>query len=385
MNKAKTAFTIARKSINTNLAQFCSAIESEPESLNLSQSDGSLLIHLVSRYGDLGALTFLVKKGLSVNATNKKGTTPLHLSAGSGHLDCTKFLVEQGAHLNAQTYEGVTPLQTVAFYGDFPCFQYLIRAGADISIVDRNGCTLLHWAARSENEQILNWTVNRMGNLMNEKDAKGLTPVECAVLSDLWGNVRILITKGCDISMVAGNSSVRRIYDDIMLQCEPMVMNSPISSSPAPNRSKRPKVNLVGAEDDWEQVNAPRRPPVAPPPMMDNKTHSSSKSSESNRVQQNSGSDEREEPSNEILPTSDLYSTENDIDLVVLNPPTATIEFCIKNEDPFQEDAKKSVSTCAFHRDNTDDFECFNLVTQLIEVFSIEELDDDVDYETVSD
>ena len=50
---------------------------------------------------------------------------------------------------------GITPLQIAVETGNIDCIKEMLICGARLDVVDRNGCTVFHYAARSNNEMII--------------------------------------------------------------------------------------------------------------------------------------------------------------------------------------------------------------------------------------
>ncbi|KAJ0130907.1 hypothetical protein HZ326_26002 [Fusarium oxysporum f. sp. albedinis] len=73
------------------------------------------LIHVMSRYGVVGALRTILemadKVGINIDGKDSSGRTPLLLAAEHGHEAVVRLLLEGGAHTNAaDKIEGRTPL-----------------------------------------------------------------------------------------------------------------------------------------------------------------------------------------------------------------------------------------------------------------------------------
>jgi len=61
-------------------------------------------------YGDLEAVSILIKKGVNINSQhNINGWTPLHWAAKRNHLDIAHFLLTNGADINAESFSKEKP------------------------------------------------------------------------------------------------------------------------------------------------------------------------------------------------------------------------------------------------------------------------------------
>jgi serine/threonine-protein phosphatase 6 regulatory ankyrin repeat subunit A len=74
----------------------------------------------------------------------------LHLAAASGGLQMMQWLLDAGVDVNMRTEFGKTPLMFSVESGSVPAMVLLLRSGAmrEINVVDRDGNTALHIAAR---------------------------------------------------------------------------------------------------------------------------------------------------------------------------------------------------------------------------------------------
>ena len=90
----------------------------------------------------------------------------------------------------------------VAAQGDSPVsIAYFIQLGLDIESKDKRESTAVHWAAYSSCECVLNYLISWGANI-NAMDAKGLSPLHCAVKAyqNKFGTrtIKQLLIKGAD-------------------------------------------------------------------------------------------------------------------------------------------------------------------------------------------
>lgn len=84
---------------------------------NSLDKDGSIPLHLTSRYRHVDVARLLLDRGSDVNALEVDKWTPLHLASYDGHLDIAKLLVGRGANMGSQNDNGGTPLKYAAWSG----------------------------------------------------------------------------------------------------------------------------------------------------------------------------------------------------------------------------------------------------------------------------
>ena len=67
---------------------------------------------------------------------------------------CFCYLVYRSLNA-ADDITGITPLQIAVETGNMDCIKEMVLCGARLDAVDKNGCTVFHYAARSSNETII--------------------------------------------------------------------------------------------------------------------------------------------------------------------------------------------------------------------------------------
>ena len=80
-----------------------------------AMSEGSTLMHFAVKHQQLGAMEFLLKKGLDLNSKNANGETPLHLFVTSDtdeprSLEMAEALIGRGADPFVKDKLGDTPM-----------------------------------------------------------------------------------------------------------------------------------------------------------------------------------------------------------------------------------------------------------------------------------
>ena len=187
--------------------------------INARDLDDETLLHFASRYSTQEIVEFLLKLNqISVNATNKDQATPLMFACwDGGRLDNMKTLIQYGADINARDINGETLLHLASRYTEqeivefllksnqisvnatnntqatplmFACFnggrldnmKTLIQYGADISARDINGETLLHFASRYAEQEIVEFLLKLNQISVNATNNDQATPLIFACL-----------------------------------------------------------------------------------------------------------------------------------------------------------------------------------------------------------
>ena len=124
----------------------------------------------------------LLDKGDNPDLPNKLGLLPILKVALNGGNDLLHLLVRHGTDLNVIDKHGQNPLLLFAKRRDLKSCEYLLANGANIKISDPRGRNALHWSlsntdANSSSNFDLEEVLIRSGVEVNQKDRRGLTPV----------------------------------------------------------------------------------------------------------------------------------------------------------------------------------------------------------------
>ncbi|EPS41710.1 hypothetical protein H072_4397 [Dactylellina haptotyla CBS 200.50] len=191
------------------------------------------------------AMKLLIDNGADIHGTDKFGQTPLLVAVKIGNIVGAELLVDRGANVEAVDFNGKSSLalanqsaeledgrdlkeemfrilfsRGASFANvnirdiDFSKFltasvkrrrggavaSRLINLGADISIRDSQNRTLLGWAARSGNENLVKALLAR-GADKNARDSLDMTPLMLAARYGRSEIVKLLLDEGVDVEM----------------------------------------------------------------------------------------------------------------------------------------------------------------------------------------
>ena len=206
---------------------------------------GSTVLHIASRNSKQEVVEFLLKLNeISVNATDNLNLTPLmDACSNSGHLDNIKMLIQNGADIQASSSIGSTVLhfasalsnqevvefllksneisvnatdnfnQTPLMYacydgGRLDNIKMLIQNGADIQASCSNGSTVLHFASRNSNQEVVEFLLNLKEISVNATDYLNQTPLMYACFDGgRLDNIKMFRQNGADIQASSSNGS----------------------------------------------------------------------------------------------------------------------------------------------------------------------------------
>lgn len=210
---------------------FFSLLPLTPESLTMQDKDGNTLLHLLTTQSFDNLIAQLIQNHselafiknhaslypihtailnsqakavdllLSINGVAELGDTQkclaLHYAARYGTAAMVRSCCDAAADSNSRDALGRTPLLWAASAGNNEVFNALIKNGADTSLVDYNGSSILHFAVKEQNESIVHWIVDNLGDsLLNQVDNEHQSPLFYAQRNQNRAIEELLISKG---------------------------------------------------------------------------------------------------------------------------------------------------------------------------------------------
>ncbi|XP_071097462.1 serine/threonine-protein phosphatase 6 regulatory ankyrin repeat subunit A-like [Haliotis cracherodii] len=139
-----------------------------------------------------------------------------------GKLDIVKNIIATGSvDINTRSEGGWTPVLTAAVRGYRNIFDVLVKEGCDLSAVLDNGNNILHVACFGGNTDIIQYLVSRRVVSLESKGMYGRTAVMKAASVGNKGVFDLLVSKGCNLSVVddVGNNilHVACISDNVQI------------------------------------------------------------------------------------------------------------------------------------------------------------------------
>lgn len=143
--------------------------------------------------GNIKGLNYWIKtKKMSPDTFNSDRRSALSMAAGNAQVESVKYLLDANANPNIQDINGLTPLHWASLVLDqnkpetnyLDIINQLLAKGARLDILDKNGLSVLHGAARAGNLAIIKLLLDSGARgLVNNEGAqeKGRTPLAEAV------------------------------------------------------------------------------------------------------------------------------------------------------------------------------------------------------------
>ena len=246
---------------------------------NIKDSNGWSALHYACDLGDLQSVKILVETKAIIDTYSNNQRIPLHLASYNNYPNIVKYLLENKSNPNYKDELGCTPMHLAAKQGNTECIKFLLDFDGDLYSVDFRGWNILHYAAFHGNKDTVYFlcmydadydklrntrnSQNKLpieivrdpsvkpyfmtifqaakeGNLdvtknLINKDDRNLnkqttfirnTPLHLAVLNDHYLEVKLLISKGCDILLTNKDNiesyeyaalmhdAIKKIYED---------------------------------------------------------------------------------------------------------------------------------------------------------------------------
>ncbi|XP_041825916.1 histone-lysine N-methyltransferase EHMT1 isoform X2 [Melanotaenia boesemani] len=160
-------------------------------------------LYLSAKQGELKKVLLMLVDGTDPNfkmeSQNKR--TPLHAAAEGGHKDICHMLVQAGANLDICDDDQRTPLMEACENNHMEVVLYLLRAGASATHKDVEGFTCFHLAAKSGHYKIVEYLLSTGLININCQDDGGWTAMIWATEYKHVDQVKLLLSKGADISI----------------------------------------------------------------------------------------------------------------------------------------------------------------------------------------
>lgn len=195
--------------------------------INIANNNGETAVHTAAKYGKLNVLQYLIRCGANFK-TNCDGVIALHIATEKDHIECAQHLLEMGTDVNIKDGNGRTPaeiaimndqfemlkvlinfkatgINIVSIYyaataaGELDFVNGLVMDGIDINVVDGNGDTAAHKAARHGNLNVLKYLIETGANIHRSFNNDGYNVLHTATASNNMECVKYLVGIGMKV------------------------------------------------------------------------------------------------------------------------------------------------------------------------------------------
>ena len=189
--------------------------------VNLRTYENCTPLMRAASQGNLQVISFLVEHGANVDLQDKNGQTALHYAiphARRSH-DVLSCLIKNGANVNIRANDNYTPLMRAIKDSNENVVTFLVEHGANMDLRDKNGETVLHYAAvhYSDRKSIISCREVLSCLIKNGADVDARTNEECtplmkASLNGHYNVVECLVKHGADVKLQDKNGDTALHY-----------------------------------------------------------------------------------------------------------------------------------------------------------------------------
>ena len=200
-SNGSTVLHFASASSNQEIVEFLLKLNERSVNTtdNLNQTP---LMHACYDGGRLDNIKMLIQNGADIQASSSNGSTVLHFASALSNQEVVEFLLKLNEiSVNAKDNLNQTPLMHACFDGGrLDNIKMLLKNGADIQASSSNGSTILHFASRNSNEEVVEFLLKSNEISVNATDNLNKTPLMHACYDGgLLNNIKMLRQNGADI------------------------------------------------------------------------------------------------------------------------------------------------------------------------------------------
>jgi ankyrin repeat protein len=204
--------------VNRNDTAITRLLIDQGADLEAKDADGDTPLHWTAYYNRLANCRILVSAGADLNSLNNLEITPLSAAIESANSAVARLLIHSGPGLNFADFEELSTFRAVTA-GFIELVEHRLATG-EFDLLSRGpeGVTLLHMAARTDIDELLNLLLEK-GVPINIQDDFGLTALHYAALWNRPGTVELLASRGADLNRrdFAGRSALQIAWDNNIL------------------------------------------------------------------------------------------------------------------------------------------------------------------------
>eukprot|EP00899_Mesostigma_viride_P002161 jgi/Mesvir1/11946/Mv25015-RA.1 len=171
-------------------------VEVKGVDVNRKNWEGCDGLHLAAIHGHLDIIMYLTSRRMDLRRKTKKGEwSVIHWAASGGHLHVMKYLVEVAgmglADLEDTDQENKTALHWAVDKGHLELVKYLVKKGMDVNATTKGGRNALHWAVR--HVPVIDYLVDEQHMDLYAGDRDGLTVLHWAAYFGILDVVQYLV------------------------------------------------------------------------------------------------------------------------------------------------------------------------------------------------
>lgn len=187
-------------------------------------------IHFAAMYNDLALFLLLLNKmKCDINIKDMSNRTPISFAAYFSSSLCVDYLIREKADFNIIDDDGCTPLHC-AFLSNDPNLEIVNKIYScgkeNIKLQTKQGLTILHIACATGKQELVEFALHEVPDLLNVADKSGRTPIFYAIYRNYNEIVDILLTAKVDANiMVNGETPLSIALENKNIDCFKKLIN----------------------------------------------------------------------------------------------------------------------------------------------------------------
>ena len=182
--------------------------------ITAKNNQGDMPVHIAADYDREEVIFALITEfGCDTNIADSNGSTLLHYACKAGNVSLVQTLIEHKADITVKNNRGDMPVHIAADYDREEVILALITEfGCDTNIAGSNGWTLLHYACKEGNVNLVRTFIEHKADITAKNNQSNM-PVHIAVKYNRGEVILALITEfGCDTNIADSNGSTLLHY-----------------------------------------------------------------------------------------------------------------------------------------------------------------------------
>lgn len=168
-------------------------------------------LQYATHLGNVHLVQLLLEHGADASPKHAMYEPLLYLACsrrGNNKYELCKLLLEKGADCNAPVHGGpLTPFLIAVEDESLELVKLFLNFGANIEAIDRNGNTVLHYAALNQQVDVIAFMLNQGLNIESRNQSYD-TPLFHAIRNQNWKVFEFLLNHGANVNIRNGKSNV---------------------------------------------------------------------------------------------------------------------------------------------------------------------------------